>query len=279
MPQRKTLGLCNAKTTSSKSRRRSASYESRFNTYPGYVNGVDDRKGSASHQEVPVPWLRGRSWATWNETTFSTNGRLGQPVAPYVETFLPAPAILRWSREKRPSTSYVANAGNARADLAGCGMLHTRLPIARQSTARKWSLTRFPIIGQAGGGRRWFENADGDRKYSGDSYLECNRRSLETVRPKPNSGRRMKNPGDATPQRRSFGTIRTYATGRDVDDQRWRASAVHLPRIWATRRPSAEHRGGVNAVHLRTTHVVFLKDDIDYTVYSRLMSIRRQEVL
>ena len=36
-------------------------------------------------------------------------------------------------------------------------------------------------------------------------------------------------------------------------------------------RPSSEHNGGVNAA-FADGHVVFLKDDIDYQVYARLMS-------
>ncbi len=51
---------------------------------------------------------------------------------------------------------------------------------------------------------------------------------------------------------------------------------LKLPVTAATARPSSKHRGGVN-VAFADTHVIFLREDIDYAVYAQLMTPNDQD--
>lgn len=238
-----------------------ASYESRFNSYPGYVNGVDvETNSSSDHREVPMPWLVA-IMGDLERNDILDQWKQGNLTAPYLDFFTcPSDPPLE---PGKPSTSYVANAGNAKADLAGCGMLHTRYPLHDTNNhERKLShtISSFDKLAAGDGGSKTLmltENVQAST-WDAPSYLG-------TQRPKPNMAGVKK------------GLPHNVFIWHDTTtpDEAWRVNGGNFPPgidpSPDNARPSSEHRNGVNAA-FADAHVVFLSKDIDYTVYARLMS-------
>lgn len=233
-------------------------YESRKNSYPGYLNAVEKR----ALPERKVPWTveifgdldRSDIYDQWHNEQVRDEDLL----APFIE-FMTCPSDPPLSAD-RPWTSYVANAGSALADYAGCGIFHSRYPNKFagkpidhvESTLDKLSSgdgsSRTLMITENTAATTWadpaFENTamtrlqlrqGGPREKAGDPHNVFIWHSASQVNP--------------------LWLVNGEGEGGTLD----------------TARPSSEHKGGVNAA-FADGHVVFLKDTIDYGVYARLLS-------
>lgn len=239
-----------------------ASYESRFQSYPGYVNpieitGADDERAVSWLVEIMGDMERGDIIDQWKRPDLSNS----EVPRPFLDMLVcpsdpPLGTDSAW-------TSYVANAGNARADYPGCGVLHTRFPLhtpGSKHTKKMVHLTsNLDTLSSGDGASSTILVTENIQATTWDvpSFLTTARKKVTEPAIKngvPNNvivWHDTTNPSPSLLINSELGT----ASEPTVESAR----------------PSSEHKGGVN-VAFADGHVVFLKDTIDYTVYARLMS-------
>lgn len=239
-----------------------ASYESRFQRFPGYTNGVEVN-GKPDRQlswivEIMADLERSDILDQWKSSGD------GNPAAPFID-FLTCPSDPPLG--EGPHTSYVANAGLATADLPGCGMLHTRYPV-RMSNGQKMAHVESSLDKLAAGDGASTtimisENIQASF-WAAPSFNETEGGEKKGVPYNVFVWHNEANPAPDSPIRINGGT---FPPGFDLDNPGRGGGKFVL----ASGRPSSEHKGGVNTA-FADGHVAFLKDGIDYAVYARLMS-------
>lgn len=238
-----------------------ASYESRFQSFPGYVNPVEvpgqseDRAlswileimGDLERSDIVDQWKRGD--LRDNELPRPFLDMLVCPSDP------PLGTDSAW-------TSYVANAGHAQADYPGCGIMHTRYPLHTPGSRHKKMVhvtSNLDTLSSGDGSSTTIMVTENIQASTWDvpSFLR-------TAKKKPTEPA-IKN---GVPHNVFVWHDTTNPSpGLLINSDLGPGSE---PTIQSAR-PSSEHKGGVN-VAFADGHVVFLKESIDYTVYSRLMS-------
>lgn len=241
-----------------------ASYESRFQKLPGYTTGVEIESNSG-HRERPISWIveimsdmeRSDIADMWK------NGELDDNDVPRVYLdMLTCPSDPPLGTEEA-WTSYVANAGNAKWDVPGCGALHTAFPLHGDSKGHRKSVHTTSSLDKisAGDGASTSilltENIQAST-WDLPSLVETERDNPQLPSKKqgvphnvfmwhdtlnPEVGMRI-NTGSFAPN--------------DFPNQ-------------ISARPSSEHKGGVNVVFV-DGHVGYIKDAIDYSVWVQLMT-------
>ena len=241
-----------------------ASYESRFQRFPGYVNG----------QEVPGADDRPLTWvieimADLERTDildqWKTQNRVSMDELPTpMLDFLMCPSDPPLG--EGPFISYVANVGLATHDLSGCGMMHTRFPVKNGSNKivhMDSSLDKTAAGDGASTTILLTENTAAST-WSSPSFVRTVVPEKAGVPTNVFMWHNVASVGPDDPRRINGGD---YPPGFDP------ANAGRAPQdyVLASGRPSSEHKGGVNTA-FADGHVVFLKETIDYAVYARLMS-------
>lgn len=280
-----TSATANARTLKCKNRIKNigmatVAYESRFSSYPGYAGSVQVGNNS---RPVPLPWTvailgdldRGDILDEWNA---------GRPIAPFVD-FLVCPSDPPLSKDA-PETSYVANVGNSEFDLHGCGMLHSKFPgklngktVAHATNSLdkvRDGASRTILISENIQAGFWADPNDAHPQTLAGSLgapfitppAQLNRDSrtgfgIKTGSPPANVFVLHDKPA-------SQFSDQWLINGKTPSQPPRRPMATDEITL-DNARPSSEHKGGVNVCFV-DGHVQFLKEGIDYTVYSRLMS-------
>ena len=244
-------------------------FESRNQSFPGYVDGFE--RGTAS---IPHSWLVAIMPDMERQDIYDQYGTDGFE-APFLD-FLVCPSDPPLT--KGPLTSYVANAGLADADAAGCGIAHTAWPIrgdrGKKVIHQKTSLDKISagdgssttiLLSENIQAAKWGPE---DNRTPEDEFLSFFNESASGVDipALKNNGvpanvivfQNDQNPGNGYKVNSKF----------DNRDRPWSPTAA--PTL-VNARPSSEHRGGVN-VAFADGHVEFLKEDVEYSVYARLLS-------
>ena len=230
-------------------------YESRFEAYPGYINGID------SKPRLRVPWMveifadmeRSDLLDQWKREGVSAD----EVPRPYLDLVTcpsdpPLDTTTGW-------TSYVANGGYANLDIAGCGVFHSHFPLKDPSKPTR----KLPHI-----------LSSLDRISSGDG-TSTTILMTENIQASTWDAASF---GETPPPRREgvphnvfvwHDTTNPTATML-VDGNKKAFPPNDSPTLEAAR-PSSFHNGGVN-VAFCDGHIAFIKNTINYDVYARLMS-------
>jgi prepilin-type processing-associated H-X9-DG protein len=244
-----------------------AAYESRFQSYPGYVSEVSANNNSGQ----PLPWTVA-ILGDLDRSDILDSWQNGQPITPFVD-FLVCPSDPQL-KPGEPDTSYVVNVGNSQYDYAGCGMLNTKYPM-RQNGKAIPHLTNSLDKVRDGASRTILisENIQASL-WSAPAFAGTAKSNWF-------------NPRELFAKKEGMPTnVFIYHDETNVSEQwlingKTPASPPTIPQprrplatdpvSMDTARPSSEHTGGVN-VCFADGHVQFLKDSINYRVYSLLMS-------
>ncbi len=248
-----------------------ASYESRFERFPGYVNGIE--VGSEARS---IPWLvelmpdmeRTDLLDVYKSAEFRPANayQLTDPGRGPMLDFLMCPSDPPLGEDSH--TSYVVNAGFAEGDLAGCGMVHSRSPVRYTSGPKKGqkvvhiesSLDKLAAGDGASNTLMITENVQASR-WTDIAFHKSKESPFS-----PMNVFLWHNVVNPTGQQEEMLINSDMGSNFDVSSSR-----VNTTRALYSARPSSVHKGGVNAA-FGDGHVVFLKDGIDYSVYARLMS-------
>ena len=236
-----------------------ASYESRFESFPGYTNAVEVQGSQDRH----LPWLvaimgdmeRQDILDQWKRDDLS-DADLPRPFLDFL-TCPSDPPILSPSGPQT-HTSYVGNVGNAARDLAGCGLMHTKYPF-RQKNGKKMAHTTSSLDKLAAGDGASMTIMVTENIQS--SYWEVPAYA-NTQRTKPLL---------ASVKSGEPSNVFVWHDGSPQEEWLINGPTQDRTPTPGNARPSSEHKGGVN-VAFADGHVVFMKKDVDYSVYTRLMS-------
>lgn len=256
-----------------------ASYESRFERFPGYVNAVEVPGES---EPRPLSWVveimadleRTDLLDLWKSSDVSTRDLVGNysgtgysPVAAPLLDFLTCPSDPPLG--ELPHVSYVANAGFAEADLAGCGIMHTRYPL-RLANGSKIAHTESSLdkLAAGDGASTTILISENINAYAWPDP-PFRKTDIQSHKKAGTATNVFVWHNEANPPEGS--TIRINGGNYPASINPWSDRSMTPTAIAQLARPSSEHNGGVNAA-FADGHVVFLKDDIDYQVYARLMS-------
>jgi len=244
-------------------------FESRNQSFPGYVDGFE--RGT---QPIPYSWVVAILPEMERQDVYDQYGTVGFE-APYLDFFVcPSDPPLD---KQNAHISYVANAGFAEADAAGCGVVHTAWPI-RAKNGKKviHQKTSADAISAGDGSSTTILLSENiQAKYWGPkdedtpttdylSFFDRNASAVDIPAVKTNVPANVmiyhnrEEPGDAFKVNSKV----------DTSNNPWLPTA---PPTLVNARPSSEHRGGVN-VAFADGHVEFLKEDVQYSVYARLLS-------
>lgn len=219
-------------------------FESRLSRYPGYRNGVSIREGAS--EDPRISWLtallpdleRADLYELWK-----TEPRIQPEMGPYLEMLTcPSDPPLDTSKGW---TSYVGNAGKSSGEeRPECGIMHDYFRSKVFTSAERVSgadgTTSTLLLTENVQASTWFDVSD---KRSG-----------------ANAPFNIFVWHDRDPGSRAEYLINGNVSGLPPNDPT-------LP----TARPSSFHNGGVN-VAFCDTHVIFMREGIDYRVYAQLMT-------
>lgn len=245
-----------------------AGFESRQQSFPGYVDGIE-----RGNEAVPHSWLVSIMPEMERQDVYDQYGNSNFE-APFLD-FLVCPSDPPLT--KGPLTSYVVNAGFAERDAAGCGVAHTAWPVrasnGKKVIHQKTSLDKISAGDGASTTILLSENIQAKswgpstRSTPENDYISFfNQSASATEIPAVKNGvpanvivyHNDRDPGEA------------FKVNSKFDDRGNPWSPTANPTL-VNARPSSEHRGGVN-VAFADGHVEFLKEDIQYDVYARLLS-------
>jgi len=246
-----------------------AAYESRFQSYPGYSNAIQlDRSTTVSGSvtttrgsEIAMSWLTAILADLERADILDAWKSSAQPPAPFLD-FLTCPSDPPLGTDK-PWTSYVANTGLSTHDFAGCGMLNSRFPIHYRNGKKVAHLTSSLD-----------KVASGDGASMTIMVTENIQASTWADVSFVNTVRDQSNPLGAAAKNGVPHNVFVFHDAANPQDP-WKINGGNYPPGAGpdldNARPSSEHKGGVNVCYA-DGHVQFLKKDIDYTVYTRLMT-------
>lgn len=239
-----------------------SSYESRFQEFPGYSNAIEI-ESSSGHSERPVSWIieimsdmeRADIADQWKRSDLGDDDL----PRPFID-LLTCPSDPPLGTD-RAWTSYVANAGNADADFAGCGMMHTKYPLHDPKKPTKKMAHTISSLDKLGdGASKTILISENIQASTWDlpSLLETVRKNPQLPAEKggvPHNVMVWHDTLQPAPE-----MIINGGTFAPLDNPMMNSA-----------RPSSEHKNGVNAVFV-DNHVAFLNEKINYTVYAQLLS-------
>ncbi len=236
-------------------------YESRFESFPGYVNSIELQPG----RERQTSWMldifgdmdRSNVMDQWKRKDLSDD----DVPRPFIDVLTcpsdpPLDSVGGW-------TSYVANAGYAEQDLAGCGVFHSHSPLKYRDSRNR--LKKLPHI-----------LSSLERVSSGDG-TGTTMLITENIQASTWDATSFFVPGSLPPVKQGIPhnvfvwLDTTQPSSTLLIDGDKDAFGVNDRPTLQTARPSSYHRGGVN-VAFCDGHIIFMRNSIDYDVYARLMS-------
>ena len=232
-------------------------YESRFGAYPGYINSIELKPG----QERKTSWLleifgdmdRTNVVDQWKRKDLSDD----ELPRPFIDVLTcpsdpPLDSVSGW-------TSYVANAGYAGQDLAGCGVFHSHFPL---KDPRKMAKKLPHILSSL----ERISSGDG----TGTTMLITENIQASTW-DATSFGGRLPPRKEGIPHNVFVWHDTTQPGSTLLIDGDKDAFGVNDRPNLQTARPSSYHKGGVN-VAFCDGHIIFMRNSINYDVYARLMS-------
>lgn len=240
-------------------------YESRSSSFPGYADGREDKENNSN--PVPYSWVVSILPDLERQDIFDQYPRLvsqRNPEFPYLD-FMVCPSDPPPNKNE-PWTSFVANAGYEKTDASGCGIVNSAWPLTYIDSRRR----KKPVVHQK-------TTIDKVSAADGTSTTMLLSENIQATTWADISFYEEEPRLDATPRPKRGTPPHNVFVFTDSEKPRQASYFINSEQSPTARitvrnaRPSSEHRSGVNAAFV-DGHVEFLRDNIDYTVYARLMS-------